>query len=325
MSDQALVSIICTVFNQEKYVAHTLDSVISQGYENFELIIIDNGSKDDSRRIVLEWIESQKQGGIEFIPIDLTLGYCKAFNIGLFSSQGEYVVDLSGDDLICQGHLEKSIGKLQRFKKAGFCFSDLILFDDNGKCSPFYSEKEKADVIIAIESGDAYKAVIEGNPISASTVVYESAKLKALGGYDESLSYEDFDILVRLTRIHEVVFSEHIGMKKRIHPEAFSQFQYQPRNSKMLPSTVKVCKKIRSMNKTMEENLSLRKRISFELKHAFLSANFEPASELADLLLELYPEDLQAKLIKQALKYRIDFSFIYPTITSMRALVSKYF
>ncbi|MCH7408305.1 glycosyltransferase [Belliella sp. DSM 111904] len=325
MIDLSLVSIVCTVFNQEEYVKAALDSVVNQGYENFELIILDNGSQDGSVAVIKSWLEQHQSYRITFISLDSTIGYCKAFNIGLERCKGAYVIDLSGDDLICEGHLEKSIQLLQGRSGVGFSFSNLTLFDDAGKLYPYYSLEEMKKMKLSVEQGDLYTAVIAGNPISASTAVFDLEILKGIGGYDESLSYEDFDVLVRLTRSHKALFSDHIGIQKRIHTNSYSQRQYMPRYSKMLPSTVKVCQKIKALNQTGAEDEALIRRVSYELKHAFMSANFEAAADLLSLLQSLSPNSLLAKVMPHAIGYRIDVSFFYPTITSIRSWVSKYF
>src|SRR5690606_24064535 len=104
---------------------------------------------------------------------------------------------------------------------------------------------------------------------------FKTEVLKNEGGHDEDLSYEDFDIIVRLARNYLFVFNEYIGVKKRLLENSFSSKQYSIRNSVMLPSTLKICRKIQLMNRSHRENNALKFRVMFETKHALASANFD--------------------------------------------------
>ncbi len=313
------VSIICTVFNQEDYVIDSLNSVLNQNYSDLELIIINNGSKDNSQRQIENWLEENSDLVSEFIFIKEPISYCSAFNMGLRKSTGEFIMDLSGDDLICEGHIQKSVELLNQHREAAFCFSDAILFDEKGKRRNFYKRDAQGNLKEEIEDGDMYLQIIKGNPISAATALFDSQKLKASGGYDESLSYEDFDILIRLTRAFPVVFSDHIGVQKRIHSKAFSADQYLPKKSKMLPSTVAVCRKIRTLNRNREEDQALLERVLFECKHALWSANFDSAEALIIIAKAIEPSHPKLIWYRGWLRWKLDLSWLYPTITSIRS------
>ncbi|SIS85818.1 glycosyltransferase [Belliella pelovolcani] len=325
MGSLAKVSIICTVFNQADFVEEALDAVLNQGYHNIELIIIDNGSQDSSKEKIKNWITNKEKFECRFIDLPESLNYCQAFNLGLKQISGDYIIDLSGDDQLCEGHIEQSIRALQKSPNAAFSFSDAKLLDEAGKIRSYYNREHVSDLKKFIENGSLYQEVIKGNPISAVTVIFDSKILKELGGYDETLIYEDFDILVRLTRHYPAVFSDHQGVIKRIHAQAFSANQYLSRNSSMLPSTVKVCQKIKFMNQTQEEDQALLSRVLFECKHAIWSANFESADELLKIATSIKPRPMKVLIYQFFAKLRLDFSWFYPTITSIKSSLRKYF
>ncbi|MFD2037656.1 glycosyltransferase family 2 protein [Belliella marina] len=311
MEELPLVSIICTVFNQEAFVNECLDSVAAQGYRDFELIIIENGSKDRSRSLVRPWIEKHPHLSIQAIYHEVPLPYCESFNKGLQLSRGKYIIDLSGDDLIFPFHLEKSVGKLEKNPAAAFCFSDAELFEYGKKPKTFYQRSPQGMLLDRVQEGDLYMQIVAGNPVLSVTMVFDASKLKEAGGYDEALAYEDFDIMIRLSRYHLAVFSDHIGVGKRLHPASFSSKQYLPKLSVMLPSTLKVCQKIKSMNENQEEDRALSIRVLYEAKHALWSANFEVASGFLELAKSLDVKGIEYGFFRNWAKLKLDLSRLY--------------
>lgn len=279
-----LVTIICIAFNHEQWIEETLESVRSQDYYAKELIVIDNGSTDGTAEKIRNWaLRSSEQLSVETIFYDQIQPYCQLFNQILANVNSHYLVDLSGDDVLYPDHLMASIGQLKMVPFAGFVFSDAYILDQMGEVRTFYKRNTAGELVQEIELSNIYETLIHKNLICSPTVVFNTEILRREGGYDESLYYEDFDIQIRLARNHPAVFSDHIGVLKRKHPNSMSSGQYQSYHSKMLPSTVRVCSKIQGMNIYPEENEALKKRILFELKHALWSANFEPARELVAL------------------------------------------
>lgn len=311
MNSCSLVSVICTVFNQEDYVIDALESVKNQDYENYELIILENGSTDNSAPLIKKWAAENKELPVKVICEKHPLPYCQMFNKGLAISQGKYIIDLSGDDLIISEHLTKSISKLNKNPDSGFCFSDVELFKEGNKTETFYKRDQKGDLITDVKEGDIYQEIISGTPVLSASLVFDAEKLKEMGGYDESLVYEDFDILVRLSRKYSAVFSNHIGVKKRLHSASFSFSQYQPKVSKMLPSTLKVCNRIFDLNQNDEENQALLSRVMFEAKHALWSANFDVAQGFLNLAGKLGNSGFRYSLFKLWANSRINLSGIY--------------
>ena len=278
-----LVSVICTSYNHEAYIQEALDSLLVQDYPAIELLIIDNGSKDGSKQKIEEWlaIHGHKLPAKTFFHSD-TLPYCLSFNLALFSSSGQYVIDLAGDDALLPMHVQQSVIALQQRSEAAACFSDVLIVKNNTS-KTYYQRNTLGQLLQKVKDGDLYRHIVASNVLLSVSLVLDAEKLKGMGGYDPDLAYEDFDILVRLSRSFPFVFSDHIGVKKRILPNSFSSEQYRARNSRMLPSTLAICRKIHAMNRTEEEKEALRVRILFELKHALASANFEVAKGFIEL------------------------------------------
>lgn len=314
-----LLSIICTVFNQEAFLKQCLDGVEGQAYPNLEIFLVDNGSTDGSKEILKDWSDkNSSKFPISVIFRNEEMPYCQSFNQVLAQAKGKYLIDLSGDDFLLPEHAIKSIALLEENPVAALSFSDAFLSKE-GKKKSFYPRDHQGRLKFPIMEGELYEVLVARHHVLSVTMVLRTDFFKEVGGYDENLAYEDFDIQVRLARKHPFVFSDHIGLIKAIHPNAFSASQYKRYRSVMLPSTLKICQKIRKMNRSHSEDEALKKRLKYELKHALLSANFEVANGFLELLTDLN-DGGQCSLIiyKNWLRYKWDFSALYVFFKSFK-------
>ncbi|MDX5338697.1 MAG: glycosyltransferase [Cyclobacteriaceae bacterium] len=279
-----LATIICIAYNQEEWIEETLGSVREQDYNFRELFVVDNGSTDNTAQKIKDWVnQNSTQLSVHTILLKESKPYCSLFNEILAEAKGRYIIDLSGDDVLFPDHISQSIRALQQAHHAAFSFSDAYILDARNEITTFYKRNTAGELEDEIELSNLYEILIRKNYICSPTVVFQAEILKKEGGYDESLYYEDFDVQLRLARKYPVIFSDHIGVLKRKHGNSMSSAQYKRYHSPMLPSTVKVCSKIETMNIYPEESRALAKRVMHELKHALWSANFGPAKELVDM------------------------------------------
>ncbi len=310
------VTIICITYNHQDWIEETLESVRMQDYYSKELIIVDNGSGDETVDVVKKWI-NQSSGGLSVRTFfhETSLPYCQVFNEALQHVNSQYVVDLAGDDLLYPEHLSLSIAQLKKAPFAAFVFSDAYIMEKDGMIQTFYKRRESGELVEKVETLGIYETLVRKNYICSPTIVFNAPLLMSEGGYDASLAYEDFDIQLRLARKFTVVFSDHIGVLKRKHDRSLSSGQYQRYQSEMLPSTLKVCRKAQQMNKHSREDKALGTRVLHELKHALWSANFEPAAGLVQLGEEIGLKGVRFWLYKLWLKLRVDISWVYAKIT----------
>jgi len=121
-----LVSIIIPCYNVSNYIKETINSVLTQTFQNFEILVINDGSKDDSSHI----IKTIKDDRIHLIEQE-NQGVSFSRNKGIALAKGKYVVFLDADDLLHQSFLEKRIFNLKK-STANACASSVILIDDKG-------------------------------------------------------------------------------------------------------------------------------------------------------------------------------------------------
>ena len=121
-----LVSIVVPAYNAEKYIAETIDSVIAQTYTNWELIIVNDGSKDNTLQIIESY--SKKDKRICFITKQNT-GVSDTRNTGIEKVKGEFIAFLDADDVWLPFNLEKKITFLVNHPETDFVFSNMLQAD----------------------------------------------------------------------------------------------------------------------------------------------------------------------------------------------------
>jgi len=122
-----LVSVIIPCYNSERFVSETIRSVFSQSHQNFELIIVNDGSTDNSETEILFF----KDPRIKYFLINNS-GVSNARNYGLNQSIGKYLIFLDSDDILTPDFLQKRVEFLESNLEFGFCCSPVINIDENG-------------------------------------------------------------------------------------------------------------------------------------------------------------------------------------------------
>lgn len=279
-----LVSIICISFNHAKYLAEALNSVWDLDYSNIQLIIADDASTDDSQDLIIVLAEGRN---CELLMNPENIGHCKTFNRALKLAKGEYVIDLAADDILFSDCINIGISHLEKMGESyGVFFADAVLIDEKGNeqgehltSSFFYLGQ--------VPQGDIYKNLLGKFFISPPTMVYRKSLIDKLNGYNESLSYEDFDFWVRSSRITKYCYLPEFAVKKRIHSTSASSKQY-VKNSVMLKSTLEICKTAYKMNDSKAEDLALLKRLLYEAKMSFTSSNYSVAFQMFILMVKVF-------------------------------------
>ena len=125
-----LVSIITPSYNNKQFIKETIDSVISQTYENWEMIIVDDKSTDNSVEFIQEFIKDEKR--IKLIILNSNIGAAMARNKALDIAQGRYIAFLDSDDIWLPRKLEKQLNFMQE-NNYSFTFSSYTPFSEDGK------------------------------------------------------------------------------------------------------------------------------------------------------------------------------------------------
>lgn len=256
-----LVTVICLCYNHAEYVREAIDSVLKQTHAPVQLIVVDDASTDNSVAIIEEIVKENPV--IEFISLKNNIGNCRAFNVGLAKAKGEFLIDLAADDLLLPHRIETGVRVLaQTGKEFGVHFSDAELISSSGQLLGLHSTRFPH---ASIPQGDIYKELISRYFICPPSMMFTRAVMNVLGGYDETLSYEDFDFWIRSSRFTQYVYSPMSLVKKRVLKSALASEQSK-KFSKHSRTTYQVCEKILALNRTHDEQKALRNRILYEIR-----------------------------------------------------------
>lgn len=166
MSD--LVSIITPAYNTERYLKDTIESVIKQDYDNWELIIIDDCSKDNSKSIAERYMQVDKR--IRLISLEKNSGVAFARNTGIKAARGRYIAFLDSDDLWYPDKLSSQI-KYMQDNNYYFTFTGYEWIDKDGT---------KLNKVIKVPTEVDYRRLLKGNPIGCLTVIIDRNKINKL-------------------------------------------------------------------------------------------------------------------------------------------------
>ena len=184
-TDFGLVSIIMPNYNGEKYLKETIDSVIAQSYENWELIIVDDCSTDNSLAIIGQYDDAR----IHLIASQENCGAAVSRNKAIDAANGRWFAFLDSDDL---WHKDKLSLQLQFMceEKCAFSFTHYYFDRDDGKLNEFAPKRDKYD----------YKAILKHCYIACPTVIYDSAVLGKVYMPVDAVKREDFGCWLRILR-----------------------------------------------------------------------------------------------------------------------------
>lgn len=281
-----LVSIICLCYNHEHFVTEALESVLTQTYSNLQIIIVDDASQDASVHIINKIV--QHNPSIQFVALSQNVGLCKAFNKGLALAKGNFIVDFATDDIMLSDRIQQQIDFFESLDDSyGVVFTDGCYVDAAGNfIRNHFEHLFKKGLLTKIPEGDIYADVLSTYFILSPTMLVRREVFDKLGGYDETLSYEDFDFWVRSSRIFKYAFLDKKLTKVRRTQKSMSTGWYR-RGDPQLYSTYLVCKKAKKLNRTNEDEKGLLKRVRYELRQSIFSENVNESKLFYELLIDL--------------------------------------
>lgn len=191
--DQPIVSILMTAYNREKYIAEAIDSVLASDYKNFELIIVDDGSKDATIEIARSYEKKDKR--VKFFINEKNLGDYPNRNKAASYANGKYLKYIDADDLIYPWGLRIMVESMERFPEAGY-----------GLCSMPQDSKQIYPLVLSPAAAYSWhyqgKGIFNRAPLSA---IIRKTSFEAVGGFSNLRMVGDFEMWHRLSISFPVV------------------------------------------------------------------------------------------------------------------------
>jgi glycosyltransferase involved in cell wall biosynthesis len=186
-----VVSIIIAVYNQQQYLAQTLQSCLDQSFQAWELILVDDGSTDGTASVIDTFL--QKDARLKSFT-SINQGQCAARNIGLSLASGKYLKFLDGDDLLTRDVLTLQVEAAQKYA-SGMVGGTLHGFWDNEENSLDLALKGEPEVTVFADPVDFN----ETTKPTFNETLFETALVRKAGGLPGSLrAAEEFNLLLRM-------------------------------------------------------------------------------------------------------------------------------
>ena len=203
-----LISIVLPIYNGEKYMRESIDSVIMQSYKNWELIIVNDCSTDDTAEITNEYV--QKDSRIKYYKNEKNMRLPKTLNRGFSLAKGDYLTWTSDDNLFKENALEKMILALKT-DNADFVYTSYETIDENGKYIDYVKTNENG------------KYEIIGHNVVGACFMYTRKVYETIGDYDYNYTLvEDYDYWLRIFAKFNTTYIEDVLYSYRFHSGALT-------------------------------------------------------------------------------------------------------
>lgn len=159
------ISIITPSYKSERFISQTIESVLVQTYQNWEMIIVDDNSPDNSNKIIEEY--ASKDSRIKLIKLDKSSGPAVARNTAIENAKGRFIAFLDADDIWLPEKLKKQINFMLK-NNIEFSFTEYYKIDENG---------EKISGVIKRPQKVNYNKMLKSNYIPCLTAIYDTKKL----------------------------------------------------------------------------------------------------------------------------------------------------
>lgn len=208
------ISVVMPVRDGARWLGDAIASIIGQTFGDFELLVIDDGSSDDSRRIAEEWAHGDSR--IRVLHLDRS-GLVAALNLGLSESRGRLIARLDADDIAHPDRLARQSGYLELHPEIALLGSWARRIDEHGAPQGIVQPETRPDRLTRL--------LTEGkNPFLHSSMMIRSVTLQKIGGYRPAFEgAEDYDLWLRIAEVAQIANLAQCLIQYRSHPTSVTQ------------------------------------------------------------------------------------------------------
>lgn len=258
-------SILIPAYNASAYIAATLESILNQSLADFECLVIDDGSTDNTAEIVASYQDSR----IQLIRQSNSGGPAAPRNQGLIRATGQYIFMFDADDIMLPEKLQVSVATLDSFPQANLLFTNFQSIDGAGELLThnYLDEYDTLWNLIPERNSDAYflnsdelfNALIRVNFIGTSSVAIRKAAIGEEFRFNQTMkNADDYLFWVEFIRKHGAIFLNQILHQYRIIETGISRQDF----TKRAPSKIKGLRCIRDLCKNVDQRKVVDKQIA---------------------------------------------------------------
>lgn len=231
-----LVSVVIPAYNHEKFVMECIESVIKQTYKNIELIIINDGSKDNTHDVIMTYIDICKERFIRFEYRNRkNKGLSRTLNEMVEWAKGKYFSAIASDDVLISTKIETLVSVLEkRGKQFAVAFGNVEFINDNNKIvgldeKGHLSEKSEASIYnnfcefhnekfdLTSSQIVTYEMILQSYYIPAAGVIMSLDAIKEVGGWTSGNVVEDLEIWFKISKQYMFIYVDEIVALYRLH------------------------------------------------------------------------------------------------------------
>lgn len=214
ISKSPLVSVLMTAYNAEPFIEKALLSIINQTYQNLEIIVVDDGSTDNTEKILTRLKKTDRR--LKIFRLKQNLGPSLASNFGLTKTRGKFVARMDADDISLPDRIEKQIKFLLRNADIAIVGGQCILIDENGEV---IGKKN-----FPTNHQEIYDALFSINPIQHPSCMINTGLLprKALYYHNHSLLAHDLELVFKIAQYGKLANLPNIILYYRQHHNSLS-------------------------------------------------------------------------------------------------------
>jgi glycosyltransferase involved in cell wall biosynthesis len=198
------VSVVIPTYNTGKYIVETVNSVLAQSYKDREILVVDDGSTDNTKEVLKPYMKQ-----INYIYQE-NKGRAGARNTAIKIAKGKYIAFLDSDDLWTAGKLEKQVAIMEQHQQIDFLFGDKQRFADNGTIiiSSMFKEKGYNQEFFGdpLYVRDPYVKLLMEPYVPTGTVIMKRECFDGSGLFDESIYAEDWEFWLRIALFNKLAY-----------------------------------------------------------------------------------------------------------------------
>ncbi len=205
MDKSPLITVIIPTYNRETFVTTAIESVLAQTYPHVEILVVDDGSTDETSERVQGLIERNARDAaadkqIRYIQ-QANQGPSHARNRGVAEAKGEWLAFLDSDDVWLPEKLERQVGALEQFKECGACYTNARMVDTASlDTTVFEASQRPYNDFMGVVTDEANHLVKQFGGSWIQTLLVRTDLVKQIGGFDPDIQWaEDYDFLFRLS------------------------------------------------------------------------------------------------------------------------------
>ncbi|NJM71923.1 MAG: glycosyltransferase [Scytonema sp. RU_4_4] len=319
------VSVVMSVYNGDQYLQESIESILNQTFTDFEFIMIDDGSIDNSWEILTEYAKQDQR--VKLFKNTENIGLTKSLNKGLKLAQGEYVARQDADDVSLPERFEKQVEFLEQAPEVVLVSCNIDLIDQEGRLLGKQQRACDRDLV-------SWYLLFYNHLAGHSQVMFRQKLVSDLGGYSEDYRYsQDYELWSRLIKVGDIVILSDALLKQRRHEKSISSAKKLDQDTYSLSNSKRNIKQLLGKELSLEELDTLR---GFWLGH--WCSTFFPSSQKVSSIDSRLKEIYQVFVLQAAqqscchsdlslrLRVRIaqQFAFWIRSLSIRQELLSKF-